>query len=173
MYNFSKNTIKFFKYYLSNRTQIVKGGDLVSSSRTVFTGVPQGLIIGPILYLIYINDIHMKLTMSSSLKMYADDLTLHSSGFKVNEIKNALQENIDIVEKWFNMNNMKLNPNKSKCMLIGTSKTLKQQSYSNICINETILENVDAHKLMGIYINNKKRRNATKPGFQRFNQALI
>ena len=89
MYTFSKNTIKFFKYYLSSRTHIVKGGELGSSSRTVFTGVPQVLILGPILFLIYIKDIHMKLTRSSSLKMYADDSTLHSSGFKANEIKNA------------------------------------------------------------------------------------
>jgi len=53
------------------------------------------------------------------------------------------------------MNNKKWNPNKSKCtsMLIGTSKKLKQQSSLNIYINETILDNVDAHKLMGIYIN--------------------
>jgi len=64
----------------------------------------------------------------------------------------ALQENIDIVEKWCKMNTMKLNPKHSKCMLIGTSKQLKQQSSLNIYINETINENVDAHKLMGIYI---------------------
>jgi len=55
--------------------------------------------------------------------MYADDSTLHSSGFKANEIENALQKSIDSVEKRCKMNNMKLNPNKSKCMLIGTSKT--------------------------------------------------
>jgi len=54
--------------------------------------------------------------------MYADDSTLHSSGFKTNKIENALQENIVIGANWCKMNNMKLNPNKSKCMLIGTRK---------------------------------------------------
>ena len=93
MYNFSENTIKFFKPYLSNRTQIVKDGEFESSSRTVL--VPQGSILGPIIILIYINVIHMKLTKSSSLDMYADDSTLNSSGLKDNEIENALQENID------------------------------------------------------------------------------
>jgi len=86
MYNFSESTIKFFKSYLSNRTQIVKDGEFESSSRTVLTGVSQGSILGPILFLIYINDIYMKLTKSSSLDMYADDSTLYSSGFKANEM---------------------------------------------------------------------------------------
>jgi len=58
-----------------------------------------------------------------------------------------LEENIDSVEKWCTLNNMKLNPIKAKCMLIGTSKNTKK-SYLNIHINETILENVDTHKLM-------------------------
>jgi len=74
-------------------------------------------------------------------------------------MENALQENIVVVENWCKMNNMKLNPNKSKCMLIGTSKKLKQQSSFNIYTNETILENVDAHKLMGIYINKNLKWN--------------
>ena len=103
----------------------------------------------------------MKLTKSSSLDMYADDSTLHSSGYKANEIEKALQENIVIVENWCKMNNMKLNPNKSKCMLIGTSKNIKQQPSLNIYINETILESVDAHKLMGIYINKNLKWNVT------------
>ena len=77
--------------------------------------------------------------------MYADDSTLHSSGFKTNAIEKALQDNIDIVEKWCKMNNMKINSIKSKCMLIGTSKNLQKQSSLNIYINETLLENVDTH----------------------------
>ena len=145
MYNFSENTIKFFKSYLSNRAPVVRDGEFVSSSRNVLTGVPQGSILGPTLFLIYINDIHMKLTNSSSLDMYADDSTLHSSGFKTNAIEKELQDNIDIVKKWCKMNNMKINSIKSKCMLIGTSKNLQKQSSLNIYINETLLENVDTH----------------------------
>ena len=51
-YNFSENTIKFFKSYISNRTQVVRDGEFVSSSRTVLTGVPQGSILGPMLLLL-------------------------------------------------------------------------------------------------------------------------
>ena len=57
------------------------------------------------------------------------------------------------------MNNMKINPIKSKCMLIGTSKNLQKQASLNIHINETILENVDTHKLMGVYINKNLKWN--------------
>ena len=153
LYNFSENTLNFFQSYLSNRIQVVKDGDIISSSKTIKSGVPQGSILGPILFLIYINDMHMKLSASSSIDMYADDSTLHSSDYDKKNIEQNLQHDVNEIEEWCKMNNMAINPKKSKCMLLGTNNKLKEHASLNIYINNVELENVTSHKLMGVYIN--------------------
>ena len=150
--HFSNEATKFFTSYLSNRKQLIKIGNSKSSFKTIRTGVPQGSILGPLLFLIYINDIAFDIT--SNIDLYADDSTVHKSGSNVNEIQHTLQINLEIIDNWCNINNMALHPSKTKCMLIGSKNKLKKAEKLKLIVNNTEIENVNSHKVLGICINN-------------------
>ena len=153
LYHFSEKTIKLFESYLSNRRQMVKVGNIQSDMLTVKSGVPQGSILGPLLFLLYINDITFS-CQESNIDLYADDSTLYESGFDLSEIQNKLQSNLNSIIDWCVINNMSLHPKKTKCMLIGSRYKLKNTNMLNLRINDTILENVTVQKMLGVFIDN-------------------
>ena len=110
-------------------------------------------LLGPLLFLIYINDLplHVK---HSSLSLFADDATLHKSARNVNDVKQPLCSDVDNVNNWCQENRMIINENKSKCMLIGTTQRLtKLKSHTlSINVNGNDLENVDNEKLLGVHL---------------------
>ena len=77
----------FFSSYLQNRSQIVKAENTVSENMNIISGVPQGSILGPMLFLIYVNDVSMHLTCNAEL--FADDTTLYESA----KCLSTIQEN--------------------------------------------------------------------------------
>ena len=152
-YNFTDSAIQWISSYLNQRTQSVHLGNAQSSRRNITCGVPQGSVLGPLLFLIYINDLplHVK---HSNLSLFADDATLHKSAASMESINGHIASDVDNVNKWCRENAMVINENKSKCMVIGTSQRIsKLQSKSlSIVVNENTLDNVDTEKLLGIHI---------------------
>ena len=106
--------------YLKNRKQFVQIGDVRSTMKQVLTGVPQGSIIGPLLFNIFINDI-VKACDKFAFILYADDTTLNSTldcfGKNTDEIENSITYELQNVFKWFDVNKLCLNVSKSKFML--------------------------------------------------------
>ena len=86
-YGLHDNTVAWIKSYLSNRTQKTRVNNCVSSEEFVTYGVPQGSRMGPLLFLLYVNDVN-HLNKSTKAKLYADDLVLYSTE---NDVKNACQ----------------------------------------------------------------------------------
>jgi len=119
LYNFSDQTLHLFQSYLTNRVQVVKDDDIVSEKQIIISGVPQGSILGPLLFIFYVNDIHLY-TKDASVDMYADDTTMYKSHKNIDQIEYILQYNIDRMNVWCQHNNMAINPLKSTCMLIQT-----------------------------------------------------
>ena len=113
--------LDLLKSYLSNRKQYVKLNDITSTVRSISVGVPQGSIIGPLLFNIFINDI-VKASTKFSFILYADDTTLNSTldcfGQNVIEIQEAIVAELQKVFKWLKLNRLSLNVAKSKFIIV-------------------------------------------------------
>ena len=90
--------IKWFTSYLEDRQQIVQVGDTHSDSCSIKCGVPQGSILGPLLFLIYVND--MRAAVNCKLLLYADDSALLTSGKDVSEIEGVLSRELESLSEW-------------------------------------------------------------------------
>ena len=119
MYNFSSNALKLFESYLTNRTQAIRTAVACSNYLPLMSGVPQGSILGPLLFLLYVND--LPLEINSDTDMYVDD-TFHCKGKDINEIQLTLQSDINKPQRWCMKNNMAINPTKTTCMIVGSKQ---------------------------------------------------
>ena len=131
--------------YLTNRYQQCIYNDVISDKLKVITGVPQGTILGPILFLIYINDI----TKSSSLckfTMFADDTTLYFENTSAELLNYICQTELKNINKWLIYNRLSLNLNKT-CFMSINSRTI-----ININLNNRNIERVTFYKFLGVII---------------------
>ena len=141
--------LKWIHSYLRNRKQHVVVNGVASSSVPVISGVPQGAVLGPLLFLIYIDGISiLKFSDGSTLSLYADDMLL----YKVTS-SNAdyihLQHDIDRIQNWSSDNLMSFNVSKCKCMLI-SHKT--HMNYPSLTLSGEYLEIVQCYKYLGILL---------------------
>ena len=118
----------WFQSYLSNCMQSVKYGGTLSKWGAVHVGVPQGSILGPLLFSIYINDLPT-VVKYSQIHMYADDTLLHCCGTDLVVVQEQFQQDVDRVQGWMQSNRLQLNVAKSALMLIGS-----RQKIPIICI---------------------------------------
>jgi len=153
LYHFSETSLKLFHSYLSNRTQTVKLGNLQSEFLPVKSGVPQGSILGPLLFLIYINDISFQCP-DLNIDLYADDSTIYQADFILDTIQRKLQLNINSIDDWCKLNNMAINPTKTTCMTIGTTFKLKNADSLHLTIDSQTLKNVSNQKILGVCVDN-------------------
>ena len=122
-YGFNKNALSLIHSYLKNRWQRVKINNSFSSWFELLTGVPQGSILGPLLFIIYLNDIFYFIT-DTDVCNYADDTTLYTWDNELNKLIKRLEKETRHVVDWFNCNFMKLNGDKCH-LLTGERKNKK------------------------------------------------
>ena len=140
--------INWFKSYLNNRMQSVKVGSTLSDLKPINIGIPQGSILGPLLFIIFVNDLPDSVICKTV--MYADDTSLLISSSDPLCLQNSLNLNMCKIASWFRKNHLTLNISKTKLMLFGTPQNLsKYQNISLIYDGETI-ERVDNFKYLGI-----------------------
>jgi len=128
MYNIGirNNELLWFKNYLKDRRQYVVINDIPSSLCNVLKGVPQGSILGPILFLIYINDLP-KCSMLFSL-LFADDTTLVDSDLDLNTLIARVNAEFQKVTHYFRVNKLSLHPDKTKFLLITSNKSVQNMN---------------------------------------------
>ena len=149
-YGFNEIVIKWMRSYLTDRTQCVKINSDMSEFKQISLGIPQGSVLGPILFLLFINDLP-HIIHNCHICMFADDITLYFSGKNFNHIQSVLQTDLNNVLKWLDENRLFVNANKSNVIVFGTPQQAKNR-ICNITINNSVLQQVDNIKLLGIYI---------------------
>ena len=117
-YGFSSNALQLILSYLSNRFQRVKIDATFSSWTQLLQGVPQGSVLGPLLFNVYLNDLFMFMD-DVEISNYADDTTLYACDDKLENVVQKLEYNSEIAISWFEHNFMKLNTDKCKLLISG------------------------------------------------------
>ena len=124
-YGFSDDTLKWFNSYLSDWSQIVKFNQQVSSELPLSIGVPQGSILGPILFLLYVNDLPSNFVYCNC-EMYADDSTLNCNDPFFDVAAQKLQFDLNLAEKWLFDNQLAVNAKKSSVLVVSNRSFLKK-----------------------------------------------
>ena len=149
-YGFGKSALKFIHDYLKNRIQRTKVNGSYSSLRDILCGVPQGSILGPLLFNIFINDIFFFLE-KIQIANFADDNTTYAVEDDIITLLKSLERETFTVLNWFRWNEMKSNT--SKCHLFVTDINHKKySSKSYIYLQNEFLESQETVKLLGLEI---------------------
>ena len=149
VYGFSRALLELMQNYLCNRQQRISINGSFSDWTEVITGVPQGSILGPLLFNIFLNVTFMFIS-KCNLCNYVDDNTFYSTGKDLNRIRRNLEIDFRILHQWFHENHMTLNPGKCHYMIIG-SGDLRHE----IMLNNSKITSSNAEKLLGIFLDNK------------------
>ena len=135
-YGIDQMSLTWFESYLTNRTQKCRVNDQLSNSAPVTCGVPQGSNLGPILFLIYINDLPNCLNHAIP-RMFADDTSISYSANTTGELQNVINSELKKLNSWLITNRLSLNIVKTEFMVIGSQQKLRSiDSEINIRINE-------------------------------------
>ncbi|CAF1025376.1 unnamed protein product [Brachionus calyciflorus] len=120
-YGFSDSAISLLLNYFLNRTQYVKIDDVLSDAKHIELGVPQGSVLGPLLFLIYINDL-VEFLSNFKVKLFADDTTLIKSGNNLSDLIDDFRNSIKQLITWCKFNRIDINWSKTKLMFISNKK---------------------------------------------------
>ena len=148
-YGIHDNELKWLSDYLFNRRQTVYVDGTYSEFKHITHGVPQGSIIGPLLFVILVNDLHLKLH-KCDLLMYADDTVLYYSDKNMSNIENILNHEANIIHQWITENCLILNLKKGKTEFIVYGSRLSNQPKCTININLTEINNPDNYEYLGV-----------------------
>lgn len=157
-----RNTVlKWFTSYLSDRTQIVKYKNAMSTVLAVNHGVPQGTILGPLLFLIYINDI-VRVANVSRIELFADDTMLYVSGDNVDDLQRSLNRDLDLIYEWLCDNKLSVNVSKCKFCLFGKKSKLSTVNKSDltVMINNNKIVGSKEIKYLGVILDSELKFHA-------------
>jgi hypothetical protein len=146
-----KNTeLSWFKSYLSGRRQCVLMNGKTSTEREISTGVPQGTVLGPILFLLFINDLSTSVS-NGIINIFADDVSIYISNTSLSVLNTQMSVIMENVFNWYKRNRLVLSIDKCSCMLI---KGKKNNTVLNldISLNGQNLNQVKTMKYLGVII---------------------
>lgn len=143
--------LKWFESYLANRKQFVSVGSKTSTLRTIKIGVPQGSIMGPILFLLFMNDLP-NCTQNSMSTLFADDTTLSIADANYDTLVPMVNEEVANVHKWIRENRLTVNIDKTELMLISNKST--NHNNNKVLFDGNYLKFTDCSMFLGLKLDN-------------------
>lgn len=159
-YGLDRRSLTLLESYLTNREQFVNYNGSSSTNLKIKTGVPQGSILGPLLFIIYINDISNSTQCLKTLS-YADDTTLTGSVNSITlkypnvAISDAINIELQKISDWLLVNKLSLNVNKSKFMIFHSAQKFVDFSQFNLSIMNQALERVENFTFLGLTLDTR------------------
>jgi len=154
LYNYGIRGIvhDWFRNYLSNRRQFVAINNIDSNLGNVNCGVPQGSVLGPLLFLIYVNDI-ANASPNSDIRLFADDTNVFVFGKSLSETNLKAEKVVNELDQWFLANKLSLSIDKTCYSIFGCHDIISKHS-NNLKLNDTVITKVDRCKYLGVMIDN-------------------
>jgi hypothetical protein len=150
-YGIRGNALDWFKNYLCNRYQFTNFNSCNSELMLISCGIPQGSILGPLLFLVYINDLTYAVSYGNSI-LFADDTNILYQHHNLSELEQITNMELEILHKWFAANKLSLNVSKTKYMIFH-KKTSSNFPDLNINIYSNTIERVSCIKFLGVVLN--------------------
>ena len=138
--------------YLKNRSQYVIFDNVMSDTLPITTGVPQGSILGPLLFLIYINDF-VNVSKIGDVFLFADDTNALYSGCNIENLIHDVNADLSLISRWCDINKLSINKNKTKAMIFGVHA--KETVIHDIMIDGVKIEFVTQCTFLGVEIDSK------------------
>ena len=149
------SAVSWFQSYLTNRQQSTKNGSRLSSPKQVSNGIPQGSILGPLLFICYINNL-LNCLSNADCFLYADDTAILVKGRSNDEISAKLNREFEKVDHWFSCNKLSVNNSKTKSMLFSSNRFRDRDQPLNVTQNKNDhedIEQVDKFKYLPLLSN--------------------
>jgi hypothetical protein len=140
----------WFRSYLTERKQYVSYKGTDSKLYPIICGVPQGSVLGPLLFIIYSNDLPGSLRCTTCI-LFADDTTIYVSGKNITELYKLVNQDIALLAEWFKVNKLSLNISKTHHVLFSKTKNVKSDTYV-LKLDNTIINRVKCVKFLGLLI---------------------
>ncbi len=150
------NLYNWIESYLSKRTQVTVVNGCPSEPLPVVTGVPQGSVLGPRLFSLFMNSLPKALAATGvECVIFADDLTIVAHGRSLEECKAQLQSALRLLSLWSSRWQLAVHPEKCELMPVGSSASAEQIAGLNISYNDTPVPCVSTMKLLGVVLDCK------------------
>ena len=151
IYGIKHHALALLESYLSNRNKKCQINGYLSSKKMIKCGIPQGSILGPLFFLLYINDLPQCLSKTKP-RLFADDTNLATSGDSIPHLETAVNSDLENLRKWLIANRLTLNVAKTEFMLIGSKQIIKSISDSqlNVIIENKPVKRVIECKTLGV-----------------------
>lgn len=149
-YGINGLALRWIKSYFLGRRQFVQFKDSRSSEQNIVCGIPQGSILGPLFFILYINDISNASTLTESL-IFADDTSIFYSHSDPNVLESVINEELQMFDVWMKCNKLSVNIKKTNYVIF---KSSKKKVAHNFCLRygNEILKQEEATKFLGVYI---------------------